>query len=527
MDGPQELRPYQEHGRAEIFRALRRGARRLLAVLPTGGGKTTIFTHLADQLARAGMRTLILVHRRELAYQACQRLREFGVRFGLMMAGEPSSPYAPVQVASVPTMARRVAGYTLETLPAYLRFELIVADEAHYSAAPSWGNILALYPRAIVVGFTATPWRLTGKPLADTFDELIVIARPSELREQGFLCHYAGIGYRAPKLDGVKVTGGDYNEAALEAAVRESWIVDDILERWQESASELSTVVFAVTKAHSRELAARFVAAGVKAEHIDDSTRLTEREAILNRVRSGQTRVLCNVGIAIEGIDIPRLKCCVLARPTKSVARAIQMMGRVRRPWNGAVARIHDHAGIIIRHGEPDKERDYRLVAKPEPVPTLTSCPECMAYLQDGVCPLCGFVQVSAPARSGGVGAEGPQVAKEGHRFEFSSSELPDRPVIVHWDAPGRVVEGHLWRRWTTRESWGPQSWWEVHGYQYVGEPKKAAPRIYHVPGTTRLDALMRRVDEGALVRMTYYADTPLGGMRFRKEMKVEVDDGK
>jgi len=202
------------------------------------------------------------------------------------------------------------------------------------------------------------------------------------------------------------------------------------------------------------------------------------------------------------------------------------MVGRVRRPWEGLTARIHDHAGVIIRHGEPDKDRDYRLVAKPAPVPTLTKCPECLAYLQDGKCPLCGHESLpAAGGDAGGGGGEGIKIAKEGHRFEFSSDapSLEKRPVRIVWDAPGRTVEGKYKRTWEVQESWGAQRLYEIHGFNGA---RKQEPRVYEVPGTTRLDALMRLVPLEALVRVTYTEDTPLGGMKVRKEMKVEVDDG-
>jgi hypothetical protein len=111
-----------------------------------------------------------------------------------------------------------------------------------------------------------------------------------------------------------------------------------------------------VTVEHSKALSAEFRAAGVMAEHLDGSTPLHVRAAILRRVDQGHTRVLCNVGVAIEGLDIPRLKCCVLARPTKSLARYLQMTGRVRRPWQGVKARIHDHA-FVIKSTRPARRR--------------------------------------------------------------------------------------------------------------------------------------------------------------------------
>lgn len=513
----QVLRDYQARGRAGIFSAFGRGARRVLVVSPTGSGKTTIFTYVADELDQVGKRTLILVHRRELAYQACNRLREFGVGYGLVMAGEPETPYRRVQVASVPTLSRRIA--TKARVP---EADLVICDEAHLSTAETWARCLSAYPRARVVGFTATPWRLSGKPLAGLYDDVVVVAHPAELREQGHLCPYVGFAYLAPDVSKLHTVGGDYNEKESAAAMRSGLIVDNILEQWLAHASGLSTVVFAVTVEHSRQLTERFKAAGVRAEHLDGETPLLARQAMLRRVERGETRVLCNVGVAVEGLDIPRLKCCVLARPTKSVARAIQMMGRVRRPWEGQVARIHDHAFVIRQHGLPDQERDYTLTAKPEAPPSLRTCKKCMAIYSGPACPECGGVNEPKV-----MGERVLRTVQDGERMEFDSQRPAEAtpveppaipvtrpPVKVRWDKP-KTVEGVFTRTWEAPDAYGPRRWYGVSG-----------KRDYELPGTARLDRLMDEVPIGAPVHVEYLGEVDGGGGRFPKDFKVGYDDG-
>lgn len=512
----QILRDYQARGRAGIFAAFGRGARRVLVVSPTGSGKTTIFTYVADELDRVGKRTLILVHRRELAYQACNRLREFGVGYGLVMAGEPETPYRRVQVASVPTLARRIAAG--QRVP---EADLVICDEAHLSTAATWERCLDAYPRARVVGFTATPWRLSGKPLAGLYDDVVVVAHPAELREQGHLCPYVGFAYLAPDVSKLHTVGGDYNERESAAAMRSGLIVDNILEQWLAHASGLSTVVFAVTVEHSKQLTEKFRAAGVRAEHLDGETPLLARQAMLRRVERGETQVLCNVGVAVEGLDIPRLKCCVLARPTKSVARAIQMMGRVRRPWEGQVARIHDHAFVIRQHGLPDQERDYALTAKPEAPPSLRTCKRCMAIYSGPTCPECGHANEPKV-----MGERVLRTVQDGERMDFdsqrpegvpverTSAPLARLPVKVHWDKP-KTVEGRYTKTWEAPDTYGPRRWYGVTG-----------KRDYELPGTARLDRLMAEVPIGAPVHVEYLGEVDGGGGRFPKEFKVRYDDG-
>lgn len=496
----QQLRDYQQRGLEQILAAYRGGARVVLAVAPTGSGKTTIFTHLTSELDAS---TVILVHRRELATQAANRLREFGVDFGFIMAGEPTRPWARVQIASVQTLVRR----------AVPRAGLVICDEAHLSTANTWTKILGQYPRAKILGFTATPWRLSGKPLAGAYDACVVIATPRELREQGHLCDYIGFSYKTPDLSDVKTTAGDYNEAQSAEKMREPSIVANVVEQWLAHASALSTVVFAVTVEHSKQLTAEFRAAGVRAEHLDGQTPTFQRMAILRRVESGETQVLCNVGVAVEGLDIPRLKCCVLARPTKSLARALQMPGRVRRPWDGLTARIHDHAFLIRQHGLPDDDRDYRLSGKVAKPPVLTTCEKCLAVYRGPTCKACG-------------GENEPQIRGEreivtvpdAEQFTFTSAEqaaqkmLP--PVQVEWKAIGRSVEGRFESVGTDQTQWGP-----VKTYRVIG-----AKRTYWFHGTAHLNAIMAKVKPDDMIRVTFSGEIPLGGGKRRKVFKVEVN---
>ncbi len=487
--------------------AFRNGARAVLVVAPTGSGKTTLFTDISSQLAAGRKRSLILVHRRELASQASNRLREFGADFGYIMAGEPSKPYAPIQVASVQTLVKRKAP------PAVL----VIVDEAHLSTANTWRTILDQYPNAKILGFTATPYRLSGKPLAGTYDALVIVATPRELREQGHLCPYNGFSYLTPDLSKVKTTAGDYNEKQSAEAMRAPQIVDNVIERWLAHASTLSTVVFAVTVDHSKALCEKFKAAGVTAEHLDGQTPKLQREAILKRVEQGRTMVLCNVGIAVEGLDIPRLKCCVLARPTKSLARAIQMMGRVRRPWNGITARIHDHAFTIKAHGLPDDDRDYTLNTKQEKPPSLTQCEECFALYAGNACPSCSHE--NAPQL---LGERELVTVADAEQFEFSSGSEPTPvqrpPVEIRWNTPGRVIEGKFSHAWEEDTQYG-----KLKAYLIKG-----AKRDYRFHGTTHLNALMGRAKiPDSNLRITYVGDMALSGGRAKKMFKVEIDDGK
>ncbi len=163
-----QLRPYQSTAVANIRAALARGHRSVLFVLPTGGGKTVVFSHIAEQASRKGNRICILVHRVELLEQASRSLAGLGVRHGLIAANRSMDLSAPVQVASVQTLARR-----LQRLPADL-FQLLVVDEAHHSNAGTWAKVLSHFHRARVLGVTATPCRCDGRGLGEWYGEMVL-----------------------------------------------------------------------------------------------------------------------------------------------------------------------------------------------------------------------------------------------------------------------------------------------------------------------------------------------------------------
>lgn len=329
-----------------------------------------------------------------------------------------------VQVASIQTLQNREKPQA----------KIVIVDEAHRSKAKTWNEILDHYTDARICGFTATPWRLDNRPLLDVFEDTVIAATPSELVRDGYLVPVTGFSYDKPELRGVKKSHGDYNEGQLALVMGGSTITGNIIEKWQEHAANLSTVVFAVNVEHSKQLTQRFRDAGARAEHLDGTIAKAEREAILARVASGETQVICNVNVLTEGTDIPRLKCAILARPTMSVSLFIQMQGRVRRLFAGSIARIHDHGGCVVQHGLPDMDRDYTLQPAKirrsggggNALGAVTTCKQCRAMYDAelySACTVCGFAN---PARARTVQeVEGDEIQFEeiGKQFETAPAE--------------------------------------------------------------------------------------------------------
>lgn len=397
------LRPYQTALVARIWEVIAAGQRRVLAVLPTGGGKTVLGTNIISDHVAKGGHVLVLAHRRELISQASAKLHSAGIDHGIIQAGFPTRPGEPVQVASVQTLhARAVRTAGMEMPPA----DLVIVDEAHHARARTYRQILAEFPDAIMVGLTATPCRADGRGLGRCFDVIVNGPSIAELINGGFLVPTRVYAPAIPDLTGVATRGGDYVEAQLAKRMDDTKLVGGIVEHWHRHADRRRTVVFATGVAHSLHIRDEFRRAGVMAEHIDGSTPAPERDAILARLAAGTVEVICNCAVLTEGWDRPEVSCLVLARPTKSVGLYRQMIGRVLRPSPGKVdALVLDHAGAIFEHGfvedpvewslaedcraESRTQRDRRLKQQAR---SLATCPECSAVRWQGdPCGSCGW----------------------------------------------------------------------------------------------------------------------------------------
>ncbi len=390
-----KLRDYQKELIIKTFNHLQSGQRRIMMQLPTGAGKTVVFSAIAAEFVARGEGVLVVAHREELLLQAQEKLASVAnVPVGMIKAGYCPDRTAPIQVASIQTLARR-----LKSLPPA---GLLILDEAHHSAASSYLELMRRYESAYVLGVTATPARVDGQGFKFIFDKLVLGRSVAQLIAAGHLCPYKL--FAAPKAvdtSGVAVIAGEYNQRQLAEAVNTRLVMGDLIETWRKYASGKKTVVFAVDVAHSKAIAAAYLAAGVPAEHLDGETSPDERAAILDRFRSGETLILTNCGIVSEGFDVPSIEAIQCVRPTQSLNLWLQMLGRSLRP---APLKTHaiiiDHTQNWAFHGLPDDDRQWSL----EPISLKSrryavSCPACQhvfrplgheeaAFASD--CPNCG-----------------------------------------------------------------------------------------------------------------------------------------
>lgn len=390
------LRPYQSRCLDAARQARRSGARRILLVAATGSGKSVMACSMIARAVALGDSVLVIGHRKELIDQFYVHLGRVGIVPGILRGSdERTDPSARVQVGTIQTLVRR------DLPPA----SLVIVDEAHRTPGDSYARVLQAYPRATVLGLTATPCRLDGQPLAEYFDVLVESAPYSELIDAGAIV--APIVYaprKAPDLSTVRKVAGDYDEGQLDTVMRAPHVIGDVVDTWLERAQGRRTVVFAVSVAHSKELCSEFQTEGVRAAHLDGTTPEDERAQILLDLETGKLQVVCNVGVLTEGWDQPSVKCCVMARPTLSLTFHMQTAGRVLRPWCPEcrfACCIHqsqkpillDHAGNVARHGLPHEDRVWSLdgKAKLKSETKARVCPSCYAYVEGMPCPLCGY----------------------------------------------------------------------------------------------------------------------------------------
>ncbi|MGF3022637.1 DEAD/DEAH box helicase family protein [Methylobacterium aquaticum] len=434
------LRPYQQDAVTRIRAAFARRVRRVVLVLPTGGGKTVTFVFIADSAAARGKRVLLLCHRQELVDQISAALTAAGTPHGIIAAGYPETP-GPVQVASIPTLARR-----LDRIEAP---DLIVVDEAHHVVADSWSAILDAFLAARVLGVTATPERADGRGLGETFDEMVIGPSVAELIA---LEHLVPPVVYAPstRLDLSKVAtrAGDYDPGQLAAVMSSAALVGDAVAHYQRLAAGLPAVAFCVSRAHSELVAERFRAAGIAAAHIDGNTPQAERRAMLAALGTGGLQVLANCGLVSEGVDVPAIGAAILLRPTKSPGLYLQQVGRALRTSPGKTrALILDHAGNSLMHGLPDEDREWTLDAKPrrarkaapEAAGRLRRCPACDALATAGtpVCGACGEPLRPTPEEQAAIDAELVRHERE----TAAALRAMDYPAVVRWaDTPERLA---------------------------------------------------------------------------------------
>jgi superfamily II DNA or RNA helicase len=329
------LRPYQRQALTAIAAAEARGVRRQLIVLPTGSGKTVVFSQLVSD--RPG-RALILAHRDELITQAAQKLALVGGNLDIgVIKAQRNETDARVVVASVQSLVQAAR------LAAAGEFSTVIVDEAHHAVADTYMTILRglgcfREDGPLTVGFTATAGRGDKVGLGAAWQEITYQRGIIQMIAEGFLCDVRAMEIGSDfDLGNVQVRAGDFTDASLGEELERSDALGSAVQAYKQYAGDRQGVAFTPTIATAHTLASMLTAEGIPSEAVDGKMHIDQRRAILRRLHSGDIQVVPNAQVLIEGYDEPALSCALMLRPTKSAPAFVQMAGRILRPFIGTI----------------------------------------------------------------------------------------------------------------------------------------------------------------------------------------------
>lgn len=381
------LRPYQSELETKALARLDLGVRRICVVSPTGSGKTNVFCHMASVLPS---RVWILVHRVEIATQTSRTLTAWQVPHGRIAPGQAYDGQR-VQVVSIDTLASRIkAGFAPVDAPEY-----IIIDECDLCESASWQSVLNYYPNAARIGFTGTPERLDGKGLGNSFDELIEGPSVEWLMKNGFLVRpdYYGVAH-APDLSRCAKQGGDYSRAALDGLG--SVLTGNVLETYLRHASGTKFLGFCVSVRHAETLADEFNRAGIPCAAVHAGS--SNRAQMVSALATGDIMGLFQVDLFGRGTDLPIVETGLDVRPTQSLARQVQGVGRILRPYPNKIARWFDFAGNLARHGLAETPHTWSLGGQTkrkraeEVLAAIRQCQGCYGWFPPSpCCPRCSY----------------------------------------------------------------------------------------------------------------------------------------
>ena len=321
-----KLRPYQEEARVKVQEEWERGVNKTLLVLPTGCGKTIVFSKIIEDRVKQGDRVLILAHRGELLEQASDKLKKStGLNTALEKAGSTSlNSWFRVVVGSVQTLQRekRLNQFSNDY------FDTIVIDEAHHCISNSYQNVLNHFDKAKVLGVTATPDRGDMQNLGTYFESLAYEYKIVDAIKEGYLSKIQGLTIPLNlDLSGVSTQNGDFKASDVSNALDP--YLEQIADEMLKHCKDRKTVVFLPLVATSQKFRDILNSKGFKAAEVNGDSK--DRAQILEDFDNDKYDVLCNSMLLTEGWDCPSVDCVIVLRPTKVRALYSQMVGRGTR----------------------------------------------------------------------------------------------------------------------------------------------------------------------------------------------------
>lgn len=491
------LRHYQQKALDDLRAAFAKKFVAPLCVMPTGAGKTVFFADVGRGAAVKGRVVFVLVHRTELIRQASAKLRAAGVQHGVIAPGRTATTDR-VQVASVATLARRLDD------PRYPTPDLIILDEAHHATAGLWAKILAHYPRARILGVTATPERLDGRGLGKQsggpFDVMIVGPSIAELMAEGYLTRTIVFGPPdPPDMRGARSMAGEWATKSLDEIMGQPKIVGNAVEEYRKHADGKPAILFSPSIAHAKAMAEAFRRDGYRSVAVSGDDDPDVRDRSIMGLEDGSVQVLCTCDLISEGLDIPGVACVILMRPTKSLTLYLQQIGRGLRPiwapgnWPDTIegrlasiaASVKPHLIVLdlaanwVTHGVPSEDREWTLDGAkkkkekdPDDIPDKSrQCPKCYAVHEPSPrCLVCGYVYATDAAKRN-VDHVGGELS------EVTAERIADRAALLaamsYEDAISQAKTLNDLRE--VAEARGYKSSWAVKEWAYQQRKRKKA----------------------------------------------------
>lgn len=544
-----QLYDFQSQFKNDIYEAWQEH-RNVIGVLPTAAGKTVTFASILHDHNGYGV---AIAHRKELVNQISLALAREGVVHGIIgpqstikdicndharqLGAVLYDPNAPIKVAGIDTLIKRKSDLAHWSH----QVSLWVTDEAHHLLRSNkWGQGVEMFPNAYGLGVTATPCRADGRGLGQHADGVFthMVTGPSMrvLIDRGFLSDYR-IFCPPSDIDLTNVDiarNGDYNQPRLARAVRESHLVGDIVEHYLRIAPGKLGVTFATDVETATDISAQYNIRGVPAEVVSAKTPTRIRNEIITRFRNGEVKQLVNVDLFGEGFDLPAIEVASFGRPTQSYSLYVQQFGRALRVLDGKDhAIIIDHAGNVIRHGLPDRERAWSLdarerrprMANPEDDIPLRYCIECTQPYERVLvtCPWCGTKWVPA-SRAGPDHVDGdlfeldPQVLEvmRGEVARIDEDPLLLRDRMNHYGSPAIVVNSAVNNHTKRTEAQAILrdriAWWAAWYHAQGQSDPEIQRRFWHMFGTDVMSA--QTLGRNEATQLALRVDTQIEVMR-------------
>ena len=336
--------------------------RSVMMQMPTGTGKTVVLASLVKQYLNrdADCSVLIVAHRIELIEQTGTFLNHFGIDYGMIAGGKRPAVLKRVMVASVQTLSKN--------LDIVLSPSLVVIDEAHHALAKTYQMLWAAWPEAKFLGLTATPYRMSGDGFTDLFEVLVDSWSIKQFIADGWLSPYDYYSIRPDsedqqEIDSLKKRGadGDFQMKELREKLDVRPSIERLFESFERFAFDKKGIIYAIDIAHAEHIAEFYRLQGVNAAAISSKTPAKERAEVIRTFKDeNRIQILVSVDLFSEGFDCPDVEFIQMARPTLSLAKYLQMVGRGLRPCHGKqCCTIIDNVGLYRTFGLPSVDRDW------------------------------------------------------------------------------------------------------------------------------------------------------------------------